>query len=389
MPCSPTIEMRVWPGHPTRSARPGTASASTSPSSPSTRPRSSCACSIAPTPTEESARIATARADRHGLARLPARRAAGPALRLPRPRPVRAGEAATGSTRTRSCSTRTPRSIGRDVQWDDALFGYTVGARTTTCRSTTRDSAAVRAAGGRHRHRRSPGATTARRARRGTRRSSTRCTSRASRAAPGRARGPPRHLRRPRYRAGDRPPAELGVTAVELLPVHYHLDDRHLVEQGPDELLGLQHARLLRARTPLYARRSTPSARCSEFKTMVRALHAAGIEVILDVVYNHTAEGNQMGPTLSLRASTTPLLPPVAGRPALLHGLHRLRQHAEHAQPARAAAHHGQPAVLGDGDARRRLPLRPRQHARPRAARGRSSSARSSTSSTRTRSCRR
>ena len=51
----------------------------------------------------------------------------------------------------------------------------------------------------------------------------------------------------------------------------------------------------------------------------------------------------------------------VAGRPALLHGLHRLRQHAEHAAPARAAAHHGQPALLGDGDARRRLPLRPRR----------------------------
>ena len=65
---------------------------------------------------------------------------------------------------------------------------------------------------------------------------------------------------------------------------------------------------------------------------MVRALHAAGIEVILDVVYNHTAEGNQLGPTLSLRgidnASYYRLLP---RRPALLHGLHRLRQHAEHA----------------------------------------------------------
>ena len=70
-----------------------------------------------------------------------------------------------------------------------------------------------------------------------------------------------------------------------------------------------------------------------EFKTMVRALHAAGIEVILDVVYNHTAEGNHLGPTLSLRgidnASYYRLVPDDR---ALLHGLHRLRQHAQHAR---------------------------------------------------------
>ena len=81
---------------------------------------------------------------------------------------------------------------------------------------------------------------------------------------------------------------------------------------------------------------------------MVRALHAAGLEVILDVVYNHTAEGNHLGPTLSLRGiDNTLVLPAAAERAALLPGLHRLRQHAEHAQPARAAAHHGQPALLG------------------------------------------
>ena len=63
------------------------------------------------------------------------------------------------------------------------------------------------------------------------------------------------------------------------------------------------------------------------------------------------------------------LLPPGAG-PALLHGLHRLRQHAQHDPAARAAAHHGQPALLGHRDARRRLPLRPGQHPGPRAVRG-------------------
>ena len=62
---------------------------------------------------------------------------------------------------------------------------------------------------------------------------------------------------------------------------------------------------------------------------MVKALHEAGIEVILDVVYNHTAEGNHLGPTLSLpRHRQRRLLPARRGRPAVLHGLHRHRQHA-------------------------------------------------------------
>ena len=127
----------------------------------------------------------------------------------------------------------------------------------------------------------------------------------------------------------------LGVTAVELLPVHHHVDDRHLVEARPDELLGLQHARASSRPTSRYAAVAVAaSTRVREFKTMVRALHAAGIEVILDVVYNHTAEGNQLGPTLSLRgidnARYYRLSP---DEPALLHGLHRLRQHAEHAHP--------------------------------------------------------
>ncbi len=82
---------------------------------------------------------------------------------------------------------------------------------------------------------------------------------------------------------------------------------------------------------------------------MVRNLHAAGIEVILDVVYNHTAEGNQMGPTLSFRGIDNAAYYRLSPGPALLHGLHRLRQHVQHAEPARAAAHHGQPAVLDRG----------------------------------------
>ena len=71
--------------------------------------------------------------------------------------------------------------------------------------------------------------------------------------------------------------------------------------EGPRQLLGLQHARLLRPRPALRDRLQPGGELVQEFKTMVRSLHAAGIEVILDVVYNHTAEGNQLGPTLSFR----------------------------------------------------------------------------------------
>ena len=75
------------------------------------------------------------------------------------------------------------------------------------------------------------------------------------------------------------------------------VDDRHLVETKLRELLGLQHARLLRAGAALRARTIALDA----FRTTVARLHDAGIEVMLDVVYNHTAEGNHLGPTLSFR----------------------------------------------------------------------------------------
>ena len=92
---------------------------------------------------------------------------------------------------------------------------------------------------------------------------------------------------------------ELGVTAVELLPVHCHLNDRFLVDRGLTNYWGYNTLAYL-APEPSYASVDPPFA-AFEFKTMVRALHTAGIEVILDVVYNHTAEGNHLGPTLSMR----------------------------------------------------------------------------------------
>ncbi len=92
----------------------------------------------------------------------------------------------------------------------------------------------------------------------------------------------------------------LGVTAVEFLPIHYHVDDRHLVDKGRVNYWGYNSLGFF-APDPRYDSPKFQLDAVSEFKTMVRNLHAAGIEVILDVVYNHTAEGNQMGPTLSFR----------------------------------------------------------------------------------------
>ena len=88
----------------------------------------------------------------------------------------------------------------------------------------------------------------------------------------------------------------LGVTAIELMPVHFFVDDRHLLERGLRNYWGYNTLGFF---APEMAYSST--GRISEFKTMVKVLHSAGIEVLLDVVYNHTAEGNQLGPTLSFR----------------------------------------------------------------------------------------
>jgi glycogen operon protein len=92
----------------------------------------------------------------------------------------------------------------------------------------------------------------------------------------------------------------LGVTAVELLPVHHHVNDRNLTEKKLVNYWGYNTLCFF-APDLRYATDMDPRKAVQEFKTMVRGLHAAGIEVILDVVYNHTAEGNQMGPTLSWR----------------------------------------------------------------------------------------
>ncbi len=90
----------------------------------------------------------------------------------------------------------------------------------------------------------------------------------------------------------------LGITSVELMPVHTFLDDRYLVEQGLTNHWGYNSIGFF---SPDHRYSATPDDVVSEFKTMVKTFHSNGIEVILDVVYNHTAEGNHLGPTLSFR----------------------------------------------------------------------------------------
>ena len=92
----------------------------------------------------------------------------------------------------------------------------------------------------------------------------------------------------------------LGVTAVELLPIHFHIDEHFLTQQGRVNYWGYNSLGFF-APEPRYCATHDPELMVQEFKSMVRTLHAAGIEVILDVVYNHTAEGNERGPTLSWR----------------------------------------------------------------------------------------
>jgi isoamylase len=92
----------------------------------------------------------------------------------------------------------------------------------------------------------------------------------------------------------------LGVTAVELMPVHQFVPERELIERDLANYWGYNTIAFLAPHNG-YASASAPGGQVGEFKAMVKALHQAGIEVILDVVYNHTAEGDHRGPTLSFR----------------------------------------------------------------------------------------
>ena len=93
---------------------------------------------------------------------------------------------------------------------------------------------------------------------------------------------------------------ELGVTAVELLPVHHFVDESHLVDRGLHDYWGYNTLSYF-APMARFSSSGTAGEQVREFKEMVKQLHQAGIEVILDVVYNHTCEGNHLGPVLSMK----------------------------------------------------------------------------------------
>jgi len=92
----------------------------------------------------------------------------------------------------------------------------------------------------------------------------------------------------------------LGITAIELMPVHHFVNDSTLIERGLSNYWGYNSNGFF-APDSRYSSSSTPGGQVREFKEMVRALHEADVELILDVVHNHTAEGNHLGPTLSMR----------------------------------------------------------------------------------------
>ncbi len=97
----------------------------------------------------------------------------------------------------------------------------------------------------------------------------------------------------------------LGISAIELMPVHHFVDDKQLVDRGLKNYWGYNTIGFF-APDIRYSSSAVPGASVNEFKTMVKTFHKAGIEVILDVVYNHTAEGNHLGPMLSFRGIDNP-----------------------------------------------------------------------------------
>jgi glycogen operon protein len=192
------------------------------------------------------------------------------------------------------------KSIGRDLKWDDALFGYKIGDPAGDLSFDDRDSAPFAPLAavvdtaftwGDERPPRTPW-------------HQTFIYELHVKGYTKRHPDVPEKLRGSFAGLGSEAAIQhlrsLGVTAVELMPVHHFVKDRHLLQKGLTNYWGYNTLAYFAPESDYDAPGNTLSA-VHEFKTMVRALHASGIEVILDVVYNHTAEGNQLGPTLSMR----------------------------------------------------------------------------------------
>ncbi len=194
------------------------------------------------------------------------------------------------------------KAIGRDLRWDDTLFGYTIGDPKADLSYDTRDSAPFAPLAavvdtaftwGDDRPPRTPWHKTL------IYELHVKGFTMRHPEVPEKLRGSYAGLA---SEAAIQHLLSLGVTAVELMPVHHHVDDRHLVERGLCNYWGYNTLAFF-APELRYASRHSPRKSVQEFKMMVRALHAAGIEVILDVVYNHTGEGSPLGPTLCMRGA--------------------------------------------------------------------------------------
>ena len=149
----------------------------------------------------------------------------------------------------------------------------------------------------------------------------------------------------------------LGVTAVELMPIHHFVAEPGIQRRGMTNYWGYNSIGFFAPHEPYSSRKGN---QVREFKAMVRALHAAGIEVILDVVYNHTAEGEPDGPMLSFRGiDNHGYYRHDVNDPSQVRRLHRVREHLRLPPGIPASVDHGLAAVLDHRDARRRLPLRP------------------------------
>jgi glycogen operon protein len=192
------------------------------------------------------------------------------------------------------------KAIGRDLTWDDSLFGYKIGDPTADLSCDDRDNAAFAPLAavvdtaftwGDDRPPRIPWHKTV------IYELHPRGFTKKMPSVPEELRGTYAGLS---SEAAIEHLLSLNITAVELLPVHHHADERHLVEKGLTNYWGYNTLAFF-APELRYATTPSPRKSVQEFKMMVRSLHTAGIEVILDVVYNHTAEGNQLGPTLSMR----------------------------------------------------------------------------------------
>ena len=247
------------------------------------------------------------------------------------------------------------KAVAGRLVWSDAHFGYRAGNPRADLSFDRRDNARGMPQGCRDRSRHSPGATSGGRAMPWE--DTIIYEAHVKGLTQQREDVPPavaRHVRGPCCARAHRSSQAAGVTAIELLPIHAFVDDRHLVERGLVNYWGYNTLGFF-APEPRYAREAPLDA----FRSTVSRLHDAGIEVILDVVYNHTAEGNHLGPTLSFRGIDNTsyywLLP---DQPRYYDDFTGMRQCTQPHPSARPADGDGFAALLGRGLPRRWLPVR-------------------------------